>query len=266
VQKAYHEGSEEARVIAELEDSRVFEEVNHAVLGRDSTGHTNAGRTATSETREEDCTCSSLVGLDNASCARGRTRESIRMGSTGNERNGEMNTTWQYPWKEAADRVVEVNDANGFDRPTMENLPIKLMLVVTELEEARQATTGETTDPLNEELADVAVRLLHILQSMWPNDWHLRVQDWHYRNTIPRTNPFGQIEVLLWPILAQCCDAVESWRKKYEPDMQINVEYALAETLKLSRRLGYDLLEEIKTKVEKNAKRGHLHGKARPEG
>jgi hypothetical protein len=262
VQKAYHEGSEEARVIAELEDSRVFEEVNHEVLGRDSTGHTNAGRTATSETREEDCTCSSLVGLDNASCARGRTRESIRMGSTGNERNGEMNTTWQYPWKEAADRVVEVNDANGFDRPTMENLPTKLMFVVTELEEAaRSVEPGPDDDPLNEELADIAVRLLHILQSMWPNDWHLRVRDHP-----PRTHPFEQIEVLLWPILTQCCKATESWRKKHEVDTQIYIEYALAKTLKVSKSLGYDLLEEVKVKVEKNAQRGHLHGKARPEG
>lgn len=180
------------------------------------------------------------------------------------KRNEGMSTR-QYSWNKAADRVVEVNDANGFDRPTMENLPIKLMLVVTELEEAaRSVEPGPDDDPLNEELADVAVRLLHILQSMWPNDWHLRVSDDYYYP--PRTSPFKQIEVLLWPILIQCCKAAESWRKKYEIDVQIYIEYALAETLKLSRRLGYDLLEEAYAKVEKNAKRGHLHGKARPEG
>ena len=175
-----------------------------------------------------------------------------------------MSTTWQYPWKEAADRVVEVNDANGFDRPTMDNLPDKLMFVVTELNEAAQSVEpGPDDDPLNEELADTPIRLLHILQSMWPYEWHLRVQDNDYP---PRTNPFEQIEVLLWPILAKCCDAVEDWRKERTVDMSINIEYALAETLKLSRRLGYDLLEEVKAKVEKNAQRGHLHGKARPEG
>jgi NTP pyrophosphatase (non-canonical NTP hydrolase) len=175
-----------------------------------------------------------------------------------------MSTYSQYDWCRLADRVVEVNDANGFDRPTMDNLPTKLMLVVTELEEAAQSVEpGPGDDPLNEELADIAIRLLHILQSMWPNDWHLRVQDNAYP---PRTNPFEQIEVLLWPILTQCCKATESWRKKYEPDTKIYIEYALAETLKLSRRLSYDLLKEIKAKVEKNAKRGHLHGKIRSAG
>lgn len=168
----------------------------------------------------------------------------------------------QKQWYTAAERLCVVLDANGFDRPSFETLPTKLMFVVTELEEAQQAVCGEGEDPLNEELADTAVRLMHILQNIRPKGWHLRDQG----VAAPRCTPFCRIEQLLWPILSRCCKAVECWRKNWEIDTLINLEFALSATVAVSTALGYDLMADVVAKTEKNAERGHLHGKVRSAG
>jgi len=166
----------------------------------------------------------------------------------------------QKAWKEAAAEVCRVNDMNGFDRPTWDNLLSKSMLVVTELDEACTATKDSIADPLNEELADTAVRLLHILESVWPLDWNMRGYIQRHMSV------YHPIEILLWPIVHQICWAVEFWRKDKVHDTRICLEQALAKINELACRCGYDLFTEVIEKVAKNAKRGHLHGKKRSDG
>lgn len=162
-------------------------------------------------------------------------------------------------WGLAAKRINAVNDMNGWERPTMENLPVKIMMVVTELEEAREATINPSADPLSEELADTAVRLLHILESIWPDEWCLRERG-------SRLSVYQSIETSLWTVLTPLCHAVEYWRKAKTADVLVCLEYALERTRVMARTLRYDLLTDVQNKTEKNAKRGHLHGKARPVG
>jgi hypothetical protein len=165
-------------------------------------------------------------------------------------------------WHEAAKRIDEVNRANGWEAPTFDSIPVKVMLTITELHEAEQGVTGEGKDPLPEELADTAIRLIHILESVWPGSWAMRNQ-W---SPLHPSRRFEPIERLLWPIVAKSCVAVEAWRHDNEADTRIALELALAEVVKLARLLGVALLSEVAAKTEKNAKRGHLHGKARAAG
>ena len=162
-------------------------------------------------------------------------------------------------WKDMATRINEVNDANGWDRPTLETLPMKLMIVVTELDEAVMGSIGLGKDPLNEELADVAIRLLHILESVWPDSWTLR-------NSVLNMNLYQNIEVSLWPIVHWLCSATEYWRSDKSLDTRISLETALSATRRIARTLGFDLVADIKQKTERNAERGHLHGRAKSAG
>ncbi len=166
------------------------------------------------------------------------------------------------PLQETAKDVDDIAKANGFDPPTWENIPIKLMLVVTELDEARDAVHGVGNDPLAEELADVAIRLLSILHSVWEDKWQDRVT-----GRSPRAcNGFQTVETLLWPILDHVCKAVEAWRHDKKRDTMQRVELALLETFRLADLLYIRLHEEILLKTDKNAERPHLHGKVQTEG
>lgn len=160
-----------------------------------------------------------------------------------------------------ARRIREVNDANDFDKPTWETLPTKLMFVITEFDEAVAAVMGTGPDPLQEELADAAIRLIDVLESVWPDDWANRVVK------KPASRPcLERIEVLVWTPIQFICLATEVWRYERKGDVRTALEIALRETFTLADRLSINLIQEIQDKVKRNAARGRLHGKTRPEG
>jgi NTP pyrophosphatase (non-canonical NTP hydrolase) len=132
--------------------------------------------------------------------------------------------------KELAVEIRETNDANGFEAPTWDRLLSKLMLVVTELDEAVAAVKGDGKDPLEEELADAAIRLIDILKA----------------------KP-----------LTMVCRAAEQWRYDNRTDVRIAIELALAALFGLASRLGIDLMAEMVRKTKRNALRGYRHGKVR---
>ena len=166
---------------------------------------------------------------------------------------------------ELAAWIGEVNNANGFERPTWDKLPTKLMLVATELNEARDAVRGTGPDPLPEELADTIVRLLDILGALWPGEWSTsRVTETPY---VVQGNPlFRSIEELLWAPLNHVCVAAEKWRYNDRDDTRIAIELALRDTWALGEALSFDMHEQVQRKVEHNAQRGLLHGKKRADG
>lgn len=162
-----------------------------------------------------------------------------------------------------AKEVDEVAAANGFDRPTVENLPVKVVMTITELHEAREACMGEEgADPLAEELADVAIRTMSILSGVWGEAWADRTKDF----TTTHDNVWMSPEKALWRILRPLCQAVECWRKDHLLDTRIALEFALKETFWLASVLGYDIIGDITTKNERNRHRGQLHGKVRSAG
>lgn len=167
-----------------------------------------------------------------------------------------------------AKRVDDTSRNNGWDISTWENIPVKVMMTVTELDEAHDFVVGgpsDTADPLPEELADTAIRLMSILYSVFGTGWHDRRQ-----RRVEKRNKglalFEPVEVSLWRILKPMSKACEAWRHDNRDDTCGFLEQALKETFNLAARLGIDLDEEIIQKDIKNSKRGHLHGKARSAG
>lgn len=154
---------------------------------------------------------------------------------------------------------LEVITNNGFDPPSWENFPQKLLLVFTEVTEA-EASEDPEEDPLAEELADIAIRLTGML-------WGLEPQ-WAYRqakNKPVRWN-FAPLEKLLRPIRDNLTRAAEHWRKERRNDAVISLEFALQATEHVTNHLGIDLVAEMEKKREKNAKRPKFHGKVRSDG
>lgn len=166
---------------------------------------------------------------------------------------------------ELAEWIRRVNQSNGFDAPTWDTLPTKLMLVVTELNEARDDVRGSGKDPLAEELADTAIRLLDILGAIWSGRWSFRGVTAVELNALG--NPlFRSIEEVLWKPLSYVCVAVESWRHEKRDDTRIAIELALRETYAVAVAIGANMGDEIERKVKRNMERGRLHGKKRADG
>lgn len=167
----------------------------------------------------------------------------------------------QDHWVALARRIGEVNQKNGWDLSTYDNVPTKVMMAVTELDEGVQGVKGTGPDPLEIEIADTVIRLLSILEGVWPGQWVLR-----HGCSPQKGQRFRDIEVLLWPILGFLCRAVESWRFDKREDVQASLECAIAECRSLARLLGFDLFRAMEAKVALNAARGHWHGKAKAAG
>ncbi len=156
--------------------------------------------------------------------------------------------------------IDEVNEANGFTPPTWDSLPVKVVFVVTELDEAMQAIDGSGDDPIEVELADTAIRLLSILNSVFGSEWKDRT------TTILKISPHNVYEpgpVLLWHIVRPLCQTIEYWAKDNRRDALTSLELALKETWSLAVRLGFNPGADIIAKVRKNTTRSKWHGKAK---
>lgn len=155
-------------------------------------------------------------------------------------------------------RTCEINAANGFDPTTWENFASKMMLVITELDEAEEE--GPLLSTFEEEIADTAIRLLDALQNLWPDRW---------ANRIHVSNPMdicASIHSNLWWILKPICGAVETWRKEKEGSDMVcfYLDVALRQCAQFLEAYGLSPLPHlIDRKLDKNAKRPHLHGKRR---
>lgn len=165
---------------------------------------------------------------------------------------------------ELAEKIRETNSSNCFDRPTWNTIPAKIMFAVTELNEGMDAIVGVGEDPLTEELADTAIRILDILHSVWGKDWADRTVD--VLDLKHEGGVFEPGEVALWKPLRLLCRGVEAWRYERRSDVRIALELALRELFAFGIRLGVDLQVIIEWKNDKNASRGIRHGKVRAEG
>lgn len=172
----------------------------------------------------------------------------------------------QWSLHALARELRKVNVGNGFDPPTWETVPAKLMFTVTELDEGMEAIEGSGADPLGEELADAAIRILDILTTLWNDEWADRTQGLRRENPPSVIAAFQPGEVALWRPLRMVCKAVEAWRYDRRDDVRAGLELAVRELFVLAWKLGLDLAPEIAWKVQKNRGRGALHGKARSAG
>lgn len=170
------------------------------------------------------------------------------------------------PFHALAAELRKVNVGNGFDPVTWGNLPAKMMFAVTELDEGLEGVQNSGADPLNEELADTAIRILDMLETLWPGEWSDRTEGLGKERSPSLHAAFEPAEVALWRPLRMMSRAVEAWRHDRRSDVRIGLELAFRELFVLAWKLGFDLALEVQWKVQKNRTRGHLHGKAQSAG
>ena len=161
---------------------------------------------------------------------------------------------------ELAKYVDDINTLNGFDKPTWENLPVKVMMVVTEVDELENSLNYHPKSEAAKELADVAIRLMSLLHSVWGDKWELRQRNFG-------SFAFQHVPaVVLWPLLKLLCSSVELWRNDDRRGTEYSLGKALSEVFGLAKYWKFDLEKEIKLKADFNKERGYLHGKVRSEG
>lgn len=144
--------------------------------------------------------------------------------------------------------ATRINET-GLDRPSRDNITVKLALVLTKLNDAQRACHAHRTchDSPIDDLADVAIQLLSILDALWPDRWGNRVIN---RKPKPGTC-FESIEVQLWPIVNYVCLGIKS--RGNERNMQMCIELALLETFRLAEdTLGYDLVSAVWVKMKES--------------
>lgn len=166
---------------------------------------------------------------------------------------------------ETAQRCSQIAKEHGFDECTWENFPNKLMFVVSEIKEAVEAMEsmeGHTNYEVGEELADVAIRTLQLVESLWPGWSAERVT----KRTVQSKTAFLMPQVMVWPMLRYAVEALESWRNEQRADAQQCLELLLLELWRVADRLNIDLYGFVQLKMDKNEKRPMLHGKKRSDG
>lgn len=180
-----------------------------------------------------------------------------------------------------ATTVRSINAENGWETPTWEKLPTKLMLIVTETDEAVQGHKGVGKDPVEEEIADVWIRTADVIVSLKQDTTASFAQSWEPRvdlvalvNTIRTTSaeltpPKGAqdaFEVTMWPFISLMTKTMESWRDDQKRAANIFLEDTLYECHTTALERGHDLIPSIAKKLLKNRKRARLHGRARADG
>jgi hypothetical protein len=142
-----------------------------------------------------------------------------------------------------------------------------MAFVLTEIVELAEAThQKEGVAKFGDELADVAIRLLSILHSIWPAEWSPGRTEHRRIEYLAFATSFQQIEVLVFPIVRQVADAIQRWRRSEKRDAMIACELALLEVARLSDGLGFGLMDEIRDKSRENATRPRCHGLAQSVG
>lgn len=166
---------------------------------------------------------------------------------------------------ETAKSCIRIADAHGFDTCTWENLPTKLMFVVSEIEEACEAMEsmdGHTNYEVGEELADIGIRTMVMIETLWP-DWSTgRIEQRKLQNKTAFMSP----QRMLWPMLRYAVGALSSWRIEERKDAQQSLELLLLELWRVGDRMRIDLDGFVQLKMDKNEKRPMLNGKKRSEG
>lgn len=150
-----------------------------------------------------------------------------------------------------AELISQIALDRGWDAPTWDNFLAKLMLVVTEVQEAEDAIY--TKDAFLMELADVVIRTLDVLHTL---DKGVRV-----RLAVPIDD-----SRLLGGTRRRLCRAAEFYRKGADDEALGDLWDVITEIDKWATETDHDLWSVVDKKIEINRSRPKLHGKKRSIG
>lgn len=182
-----------------------------------------------------------------------------------------MNRNRGIELHQLAKRANSIAEAHGFERPSWANLPAKLMAVVSELDELVNA---KGTAELSGELADVAIRMVCVLDAVWPSWSACGAADGGLHSMPAQLvdNPFLHLhghpsvtpEGRVWGVVGWLRKSFEAWRRGREvggQDTATCLELGLSVVCQLADELGVDITLAVTRKCEINAARPHRHGK-----
>jgi hypothetical protein len=157
--------------------------------------------------------------------------------------------------RELSETCAGISRASGFAPTSWENLPAYLMFVVTEVDEARCAVDKTAFEA---EVADIAIRLLVHLYSLWEFDWH-------FRPLLPSGSGFwSSRDELLEVVINRVSLAAKLWRRgrssENEVDVCICLQQALGGAVSIGECFGFSVVAAVAAKCKVNASRPHLHG------
>lgn len=151
----------------------------------------------------------------------------------------------------------------GWQVPNWEvNFPGKIALVWSEYDEALDAVTA---GHLAEELADVVIRTINMLQSIWPDAWNVTPVTWPHAGRPPES-PVRFTVKALRHISFNIRGALEAWRKDQAPLAKSYLETVVKAAFTVAVTYKLDLLAAIDAKLTANEGRPRLHGKKRDLG
>jgi len=167
--------------------------------------------------------------------------------------------------REIAQRSGRTAIDRGFEPPSWTNYPVKMMGVVTEIEEAIAALEAESLTDAGEELADIVLRATDMLETVWGADWSAsRIEDREPMTRLLMCEP----RMAFAPHMKMVWKSIQYWRQTLDPrdpargvDTRIALELIVLETFRLADRLGVDLMLVMSAKLDYNAQRPKLHGK-----
>lgn len=191
-------------------------------------------------------------------------------------------------WHAAARGCYDTQTEKQWQHATWENLPGKLMLLVSELDEfVRQAnenpwatdvytlSTPKGSWELQHnaaalELTDALIRNLADIYSLCGPDFAERMTV-ELQAINPRSWPPPCPEKLVWPIVGRAVRALEYWRKGDDKDVRICLELIALEIVRAWKIFAPivqagDLESYLEAKMEKNMSRPVKHGKLRDLG
>jgi hypothetical protein len=155
--------------------------------------------------------------------------------------------------------------SKGWAVPDWEaNFVLKVAYAIGEIDEALDGAAGVGKDPVEEELADIAIRVLAVLDAIWGDSWSARLSSLERGSHMKP--PYEPMEVMIRPVFGRLCKAMEAFRNDNRRDAGQHLEFSILELFRLSERIGCNLWYEIQKKCEKNIQRPMLHGKVRNEG
>lgn len=155
---------------------------------------------------------------------------------------------------------------NEFDNTKKEPLTIlaKMLLVITELDEAMEYYYNGVGDPLGEELADAAIRMFTIMHDITDNKWNFRYTKTKNKSTLEKRNT--PLEKQLWKVIHNIVLATEYWRDDNWIDIQISLELAISKLFLVADNFGIDIWLEMLSKCNKNIERKPKHNRKQSAG
>lgn len=164
-------------------------------------------------------------------------------------------------FKSQAPQIVKTRSELGFHAATWDKLPIRLIGILSEIDDVEAALRADLTSSgvLGLELSDVVLYTVSVLQDIYGDVWGSK-------DTLNRSiSKYNDPSILCAQVRKCTMRAYAEWRRDHRTGVQRSLEELLWSLNSLANALDVNLLDYVELKLQENAKRSHLHGGKNPD-